>query len=155
MGQEKCMSVRILLQENHFGNQMVILIVEKWIRMIKKPIYIKEITGSIDFTNCQMFPLTQDAASEISQWEYEKPYDAYNFKDHPNGYLWDESTWGREQFYLVNNSKIIGHVSCQFDGTDLWVGWAMNPQLCGKGNGAAFSEKCVENYVRLKDIPVG
>ena len=41
----------------------------------------------IDFTNCQMIPLTQNAASAISQWEYEKPYDAYNFKAHSNGYL--------------------------------------------------------------------
>ena len=41
----------------------------------KKPIYIKELADLIGFTNCQMIPLTQDAALEISQWEYEKPYD--------------------------------------------------------------------------------
>lgn len=34
----------------------------------KKPIYIKEISCPIDFTNCKMIPLTQNAASEISQW---------------------------------------------------------------------------------------
>jgi len=116
----------------------------------KKPIYIKEISRPIDFTNCQMIPLTQNAASEISQWEYEKPYDAYNFKDHPNGYLLDESTWGTEQFCLANNDEIIGQVSCQFDGADLWVGWSMTPQLCGKGNGATFIEKCVKELRYMK-----
>ena len=111
----------------------------------------KEIAGLIDFTNCQMIPLTQASALEISQWEYEKPYDVYNFRDLPNGYLWDESTWGTEQFCLVDNNKIIGQVSCQFDEADLWVGWSMAPQLCGKGNGAAFVEKCVEELRCIKE----
>lgn len=103
-----------------------------------------------------MIPLTQNAASEISQWEYEKPYDAYNFKDHLNGYLLDESTWGTEQFCLANNDEVIGQVSCQLNGADLWVGWSMTPQLCGKGNGAAFIEKCVKElrykmYDKIED----
>ena len=116
----------------------------------KKPIYIKEISSLIDFTDCQMIPLTQDAALEIGQWEYEKPYDVYGFKEHPNGYLMDESTWGTEQFCLVDNDKIIGQVSCQFDGADLWVGWSMTPQVCGKGNGAAFVAKCVKELRHIK-----
>lgn len=116
----------------------------------KKPIFIKEITGLTDFANCQMIPLAKDAALEISQWEYEKPYDAYNFKEHPNGYLFKESTWGTEQFCLVGNGKIIGQVSCQFEEADLWVGWSMAPQLCGKGNGAAFVKKCVRELRYIK-----
>ncbi len=117
----------------------------------KKPIYIKEITEWIDFENCQMIPLTRNAALAISQWEYDKPYDAYNFKDHPNGYLMNESTWGKEQFCLMADDKVVGQVSCQFDGVDLWVGWSMSPQLCGKGNGTAFIKKCVKELRCLKE----
>lgn len=109
----------------------------------KKPIYIKELADLISFTNCQIIPLTQDAALEISQWEYEKPYDAYNFTNHPNGYLFDDSTWGTEQFCLVDGETILGQVTCQLDGTDLWVGWSMAPQFCGKGNGSMFVKQCV------------
>lgn len=36
--------------------------------------------------------LTEEYALEISQWEYEFPYDVYNFKGRPNGYLLDKST---------------------------------------------------------------
>lgn len=104
----------------------------------------KEITGLIDFTNCQLVPLTQNSASEISQWEYEEPYNVYNFKGCPHGYLMDESTWGTEQFCLMNGDTILGQVSCQFDGDDLWVGWSMAPQFCGKGNGSNFVEKCIK-----------
>lgn len=116
----------------------------------KKPIYIKEIIGTIDFLNCLLVPLRQYTASQISQWEYDKPYDVYNFKGALNGYLMKESTWGTKQFCLVDNSKIIGQVSCQFEGTDLWVGWSMAPQLCGKGNGATFVKKCVKELRRIK-----
>ena len=115
----------------------------------KKPIYIKELTNIIDFENCQLIPLNQGISSEICQWEYEKPYDVYNFKGHPNRYLLDESTWGTEQFCLVYRDKMIGQVSCQLAGADLWVGWSMVPQLCGKGNGGDFVKQCVKELRRF------
>ena len=58
----------------------------------RKPIYIKEIAVPADFTNSRMIALTKDTAAQISQWEYEKPFDVYNFKGRPNGYLMDAST---------------------------------------------------------------
>ena len=115
----------------------------------KKPIYIKELTNMIDYTNCQLIPLNQRTSAEICQWEYEKPYDVYNFKGHPNRYLFDQSTWGTEQFCLVYRDKMIGQVSCQLDGADLWVGWSMVPQLCGKGNGGDFVKRCVKELRRF------
>jgi len=96
-------------------------------------------------------PLTEKTAAEISGWEYESPYDAYSFKGHTDDYLMDRSTWGTEQFCLVDDDIVIGQVACQYDGADLWVGWSMAPQLCGKGNGAAFVEKCVKELRRVKE----
>ena len=110
----------------------------------KKPIYIKEIADLIDFTNFKMVPLTQEIALEISQWEYEKPYDVYNFKGRPNEWLMDKSTWGTKQFCLIDGTTIMGQVACQFDNNDLWVGWSMAPQFCGKGNGSNFVNRCVK-----------
>ena len=60
-----------------------------------------------------------DAAMEISQWKYDKPYDAYNFKGNPHGYLLNKDTWGKEQFCLLGKGNIIGQVACQFDGNNL------------------------------------
>lgn len=76
----------------------------------------------------------------------------YSIKGHHDEYLMDESTWGIEQFCLVGGGAILGQVSCQYEGDDLWVGWSMAPQFCGKGNGAAFVGRCVEELCRVKDI---
>ena len=46
------------------------------------------------FKSSTFCALTEEYALEISQWEYETPYDVYNFKGRPNGYLLDKSTWG-------------------------------------------------------------
>ena len=96
--------------------------------------------------------LTEEYALEISQWEYEFPYDVYNFKGRPNGYLLDKSTWGTEQFCLVYKSIVIVQVACQFDGNDLWVGWSLNPELCGKGRGFEFVSKCILEIRKLKNF---
>ena len=94
-------------------------------------------------------PLNKEIATEISNWEYERPYDVYNFKGHPDDWLMKESTWGTEQFCLLDSETILGQVACQLDGDDLWVGWSVAPQLCGKGNGSKFIERCVRELRRV------
>ena len=96
------------------------------------------------FENSILKPLTKEIATEISNWEYESPYEAYSFKGHPTDWLMDEATWGTEQFCLMNDETILGQVACQLDGADLWVGWSMAPELCGKGNGSEFIKQCVK-----------
>jgi len=96
-------------------------------------------------------PLTLEIAQEISQWEYEAPYDAYSFKGTSDAYLLDEATWGTEQFYLDCGGTVIGQAACQYEGNGLWVGWSMAPELCGNGNGAAFVKKCVSELRRVKN----
>lgn len=95
------------------------------------------------FKTSKFCALTEEYADQISQWEYEKPYDVYNFKGRPNGYLFDKKSWGTEQFCLVNGDTVIGQVACQMCEGDLWVGWALAPWLCGNKNGAEFVIKCV------------
>ena len=95
-------------------------------------------------------PLTTQTAATISQWEYEVPYNAYSFKGHQNGYLFDESTWGIEQFCLAYDGIVLGQVACQYDSNHLWVGWSMAPEFTGQGNGTAFVTRCVQEIRRVK-----
>ncbi len=106
--------------------------------------------NQISIANSSLEPLTKDTVEKIAEWEYESPYDAYSYKGHHDEYLLDESTWGTEQFCLVEQGILLGQVACQYEGDDLWVGWSMTPQLCGKGNGAAFVKKCVSELRRIK-----
>ena len=64
-------------------------------------------------------------------------------------YLLDESTWGIEQFCLTYDGVLLGQVACQFEGNTLWVGWSMAPEFCGKGSGAAFVSRCVQEIRRI------
>lgn len=106
--------------------------------------------NQINMANGSLEPLTTVTALEIAQWKYEAPYDAYSIKGHRDGYLMDESTWGTEQFCLTHEGILLGRVSCQHQGDDLWVGWSMAPRFCGNGYGAAFVDRCVRELCRVK-----
>lgn len=104
----------------------------------------------MNFDACTLQGLTEETAEKICQWEYEEPYSDYNFKGHPNGYLLNKSTWGNEQFCLICGEEVIGQVACQLTNDDLWVGWSLNPSLCGKGDGYNFVTKCVDEIRHIK-----
>ena len=106
--------------------------------------------NQINMAKGSLEPLTKETVVEMSQWEYEAPYDAYSFKGHHDEYLLDESIWGVEQFCLTYDGILLGQVACQYEGDDLWVGWSMVPELTGQGNGAAFVERCVQEIRRVK-----
>lgn len=107
-------------------------------------LYIYEKPAAPAFEYGVLKSLTEATAVEIGQWEYEKPYDVYNFKGFPDDWLMDRSTWGTEQFCLMDGDVVLGQVACQLEGNDLWVGWSMAPELVGKGNGSAFVWRCVQ-----------
>lgn len=109
--------------------------------------------NQIRMENSHLEPLCQETANAIALWEYGSPYDAYNFKGTPNDYLFDTATWGDEQFCLMCSGEILGQVACQYEGTDLWVGWSMVPKLCGQGYGSAFVQRCVTELCRVKKSP--
>ena len=75
-----------------------------------------------NFENGVLLPLSPETVAEISQWEYEAPYEAYSFKGHHDEYLLDEAIWGVEQFCLMYDGIILGQVACQHEDNDLWVG---------------------------------
>ena len=106
--------------------------------------------NQINMAKGSLEPLTKETVADISQWEYEAPYDAYSFKGHHDEYLLDESTWGVEQFCLACDGIILGQVACQYEGNDLWVGWSMVPELTGQGSGAVFVKRCVQEIRRVK-----
>ena len=106
--------------------------------------------NQINMARGSLEPLTKDTVTIISGWEYEEPYDAYSFKGHHDEYLLDETIWGVEQFCLMYDGIILGQVACQYEGDDLWVGWSMAPEFTGKGNGAVFVGRCVQEIRRVK-----
>lgn len=106
--------------------------------------------NQINMADSSLAPLTKEIVAVISQWEYETPYEAYSFRGHHDAYLLDASTWGIEQFCLTCDGVILGQVACQYAGDDLWVGWSMAPEITGRGKGAAFVERCVQELRRVK-----
>jgi Acetyltransferases, including N-acetylases of ribosomal proteins len=97
-----------------------------------------------------MQPMNEAAAKIISEWEYPAPYDVYNFKGKTNGYLFSRNVWGEEIYHLTCCDGTVGYVACQYVSSDLWVGWAFAPELCGKGDGGAFISACVREVRRAK-----
>lgn len=106
--------------------------------------------NQVNISAALLVPLTGEIVREISQWEYEVPYDAYSFKGHHDEYLLDESIWGVEQFCLIYDGVILGQVACQYEGDNLWVGWSMAPEFTGKGRGAIFVNRCIQEIRRVK-----
>lgn len=102
----------------------------------------------MDFNKFKIVPLNDDIVKEICSWKYESPYDIYNLGD--SEYLLDRSTWGTEQFALVDNNDVIAQLACQMQDEDMWVGWSLRPELCGKGYGSYFVDRCINELVRLK-----
>lgn len=102
----------------------------------------------IDFDNCNLVSLNDDILQEFYSWEYDNPYDIYNLSK--NDYFKDKSTWGIEQFALVNKNKVIAQVACQILDNDMWVGWSLKPELCGNGNSNLFIKKCINELIHIK-----
>ncbi len=107
-------------------------------------------SDKIKLENSTLQSMSAAAAAEICQWSYDPPFDVYNYRGVSDEYLMDQSTWGTEQFCLVDGSTILGQAACQYEGDDLWVGWSMAPALCGKGGGAAFVRKCAMELRAVK-----
>lgn len=103
----------------------------------------------MDFSKLKLIYLNNEILEEITLWKYEKPYDIYNLQQ--NEYLKDSGTWGVEQFVLEENNNIIAYVSCQMIDKDMWVGWSLRPELCGKGIGKDFVKKCIDELINIKN----
>ncbi|MGL4913398.1 MAG: GNAT family N-acetyltransferase [Romboutsia sp.] len=102
----------------------------------------------MDFNELRLISLNNEILEEIMLWKYEEPYNIYNLQQ--NEYLKDCSTWGDEQFVLSDKHNIIAYVSCQIIDKNMWVGWSLRPDLCGKGTGKDFVKKCIDELISIK-----
>lgn len=102
----------------------------------------------IDFDKCELVDLNEEILKYICYWKYEKPYNIYNLE--LNEYLRESSTWGLEQFVLVGHDNIIAYVACQIIDGDMWIGWSLRPDICGKGMGKVFAKKCIDELINIK-----
>lgn len=103
----------------------------------------------MDLDKFRLISLNNEIVKDIMLWKYEKPYDVYNLQQ--NEYLKDYGTWGDEQFVLVDKHNIIAYVSCQIIDKEMWVGWSLRPDLCGKGIGTDFVKKCIDELISIKE----
>lgn len=67
-----------------------------------------------------------------------------------NEYLKNSCSWGVEQFVLQGDGSVIAYVSCQIINENMWIGWSLKPDLCGKGIGKEFVDKCINEIIELK-----
>ena len=104
----------------------------------------------VEYETMKLQDMTEEAFAVISQWKYDPPYDMYSFRGRPNGYLGNRDTWGKEQFCLVDNGRVVGQVSCQMEEGALWVGWALAPEHCSQRKGHLFVQKCVKEIRKQK-----
>ncbi|MDU6482961.1 MAG: GNAT family N-acetyltransferase [Paeniclostridium sordellii] len=102
----------------------------------------------INFDNYKLVSLNNEILNHIFLWRYESPYNIYDL--YSNDYLKNHDLWGIEQFALVENRNIIAYVSCQVIQNDMWIGWSLRPDLCGKGIGQRFVRKCINELIELK-----
>lgn len=109
----------------------------------------------MDYSLCHLVPLNFESANTISNWKYDPPYSAYSFKGHSNEYLKRKENWGKEQFCMVLENEIIAQVACQQMDGEVWVGWSLNPALCGGGEGHYFVLRCLEELQKILKLHRG
>ena len=107
----------------------------------------------MNFEQCRLEPLNDEYILEISTWQYDVPYEAYSFRH--EGYLMNKDTWGTEQFCMIHENIVLAHVACQFDNNNIWVGWSLNPDFCGKGMGKEFVSRCFDEICKIKNYKNG
>lgn len=101
----------------------------------------------INLEKYKLVSLNKDILKYICKWKYEEPYNVYDLE--ANQYLKDSSSWGREQFVLVENKNIIAYVACQIINEEMWIGWSLRPDLCGQGIGVEFTKKCIDELIEI------
>jgi len=113
--------------------------------------------------------MNKEYANEmIENWKYEAKYNIYDYVNEKEDLL-DQSAWGHGKFAVLNQkNELVGELTIAFfekedeasedDGFikydevmknsnndyELWIGWGLKPELCGKGNGKEFVEECIK-----------
>ncbi|MCM1989004.1 GNAT family N-acetyltransferase [Oceanirhabdus seepicola] len=121
-------------------------------------------------------PMNLEYAQEMIQnWKYDGEYHIYDYKNEEE-FLLEKETWGLGKFAVLNEEdKLIGELNIEFfkegeeDSEDegyvehevvknnpqniyeMWMGWGLNPKLCGKGHGKKFVSQCIDFAVKEYD----
>ncbi|WDV48131.1 GNAT family N-acetyltransferase [Clostridiaceae bacterium M8S5] len=121
-------------------------------------------------------PMNLEYAREmIDNWKYDGEYHIYDYINEEECLL-DKETWGLGRFAVLNEEdNLIGEVTIEFfeeededsedDGYvehhvvksnpqniyEMWMGWGLKPELCGKGLGKEFISECIDFSVKEYD----
>ena len=113
-------------------------------------------------------PMNSKYAKEmICNWKYDGIYHIYDYKYEEDDLL-DENKWGIEKFAVLNEKHIlVGELTVEFlkkklnpheegcvvdysivkiepnGNYDMWLGWGLKPELCGRGLGLKFISECI------------
>ncbi|MBS4536991.1 GNAT family N-acetyltransferase [Clostridium sp. D2Q-11] len=114
-------------------------------------------------------PMNLDYAKEmIDNWKYGEEYQVYDYVNETE-LLLDEENWGHGKFAVLDEKdELVGEFTIEFfkegeeDSEDegyvehrvvrsnpkstyeMWVGWGLKPELCGKGLGEKFVASCID-----------
>jgi [ribosomal protein S18]-alanine N-acetyltransferase len=106
----------------------------------------------------------------INNWKYGEKYHIYNYINEEE-LLLDEENWGEEKFAVLNEeNNLVGELTIAFfkeeddncieprivrnnpqDIYEMWIGWGLKPELCGKGLGLSFVLECINFAVKKYD----
>lgn len=121
-------------------------------------------------------PMNTEYANEmIDNWKYGDKYHIYDYVNESE-LLLDESNWGTGKFAATDEQDcLVGELTIDFfkeeDGNsdddgyvehhvvrndpeeiyEMWMGWGLRPDLCGKGLGAGFVSDCIKFAVSMYD----
>jgi len=101
-------------------------------------------------------PLSDEHAQAMLAWEYEPPYDFYDFAADPDDAreLVDPAFRDRYRAVLREDGELLGFWYLRLRGDEVEVGLGLRPDLTGRGLGTEFVEAELE-YVRRLWSPRG
>lgn len=104
----------------------------------------------------------------VAEWRYEGQYAIYDY-DHEAEHMLDEEEWGDGLFAVLDGTgELVGELSFWFldeakddwvpradavagrlEGSILWIGFGLRPDLTGKGLGLPFVNACTDFAVKF------
>ena len=118
-------------------------------------------------------PMNSEYAEDmICNWKYDGKYRIYDYKNE-EGDLLDKNKWGIEKFAVLDEKhNLAGELTIEFlkkkmnpedkglvvdydivknnpvENYDMWLGWGLKPELCGRGIGFGFVSECVNFAIK-------
>jgi RimJ/RimL family protein N-acetyltransferase len=92
--------------------------------------------------NFRIGPLTDADARELAAWQYEPPYDFYDFDADPDDLaaLFDPARRERHRSVRDEDGSLVGFFYFGVAAGTVEVGLGLRPDLTGRGLGASFVE---------------